>query len=103
MSKSKQVQGEGNYEDAREYNTAQRKFVSAGEVDTAARRAKPKSEAQAQEMQRAEEAGRQSRQGRRPDHLASAADPVRVGRKYGAGPYVEWARHLFARVAFTRS
>ena len=58
MSKPKQVQGEGNYEAAREYNKAQRKFVSSGKVDAAARKAKPKSEAEAQEMRRAEEAGR---------------------------------------------
>lgn len=58
MSKPKQVQGEGNYEAAREYNKAQRKFVNSGKVDAAARKAKPKSEAEAQEMQRAEEVGR---------------------------------------------
>jgi hypothetical protein len=58
MSKPKQVQGEGNYEAAQEYNKAQRKFVNSGKVDAAVRKAKPKSEAEAQEMQRAEEAGR---------------------------------------------
>ena len=58
MSKLKQVQGEGNYAAAQEYNKAQRKFVNSGKVDAAARKAKPKSEAEAQEMQRAEEVGR---------------------------------------------
>jgi len=58
MSKPNQVQGEGNYEAAQEYDEAQRKFVKAGKVGAAARNAKPKSKAEAEEMQRAEEAGR---------------------------------------------
>ena len=58
MSKPKQVQGEGNYEAAQQYNEAQRKFVNSGKVDAAARKARPKSEAEAQEMKRAEEVGR---------------------------------------------
>lgn len=58
MNKPKQVQGEGNYEAAKEYDEAQRKFVKSGKVDEAARNAKPKSKAEAEEMQRAEEAGR---------------------------------------------
>jgi hypothetical protein len=48
MKKSNQVQGEGNYKAAEEYE----------KVDAAARDAKPKSKADAEEMQRAEEAGR---------------------------------------------
>ena len=52
------VQGEGNYEAAKEYDDAQRKFVQSGKVDAAARAAKPKSPAEAEEMKRAEEAGR---------------------------------------------
>jgi hypothetical protein len=58
MKKSNQVQGEGNYKAAEEYDKAQRKFVKSGKVDAAARDAKPKSKADAEEMQRAEEAGR---------------------------------------------
>jgi hypothetical protein len=58
MKKSNQVQGEGNYKAAEEYDKAQRKFVKSGKVDAAARDAKPKSKADAEEMQRAEESGR---------------------------------------------
>jgi len=58
MKKSNQVQGEGNYKAAEEYDKAQRKFVKSGKVDAAARDAKPKSKADAEETQRAEEAGR---------------------------------------------
>lgn len=58
MSKANKVQGEGNYEAAKEYDDAQRKFVESGKVDAAARAAKPKSAAEAEEMKRAEKVGR---------------------------------------------
>ena len=58
MKKPNQVQGEGNYKAAKEYDEAQRKFVKSDKVEAAARDAKPKSKAEAEEMQRAEEAGR---------------------------------------------
>ena len=48
-----EVQGEGNYNSARDYNEAQRKFVKSGKVDAAARKAKPKSDAEVGEMKRA--------------------------------------------------
>ena len=38
------VQGEGNYEAAREFNAAQRQFVQSGKVDAAARAAAPKTD-----------------------------------------------------------
>jgi hypothetical protein len=53
------VQGEGNYEAAREFNEAERKFVASGKVPAAARAAAPKSEAERQEMIAAEEKGKQ--------------------------------------------
>jgi len=53
-----EVQGEGNYEAAKEYDDAQRKFVQSGKVDAAAQAAKPKSPEEAEEMKRAEEIGR---------------------------------------------
>jgi len=56
--KPDQVQGEGNYEAAEQYDEAQRKFVESGKVDAAARAAKPKSKKEAEEMQQAEQAGR---------------------------------------------
>jgi hypothetical protein len=46
MSKPNRIQGEGDYEAAKEYNEAQRKFVKSGKVGAAARNAKPKSEAE---------------------------------------------------------
>ena len=58
MTKPSKVQGEGNYEAAKQYDEAQRKFVKSGKVDAAARNAKPKSKQEADEMQRAEAAGR---------------------------------------------
>ena len=44
------VQGEGNYEAAREFNEAERKFVASGKVAAAARAAAPKSEPERQAM-----------------------------------------------------
>ena len=52
------VQGEGNYEAAREFNEAERKFVVSGKVAAAARAAAPKSEAERQAMLAAEEEGK---------------------------------------------
>lgn len=52
------VQGEGNYEAAREFNEAERKFVASGKVAAAARAAAPKSEAERQAMFAAEEEGK---------------------------------------------
>jgi hypothetical protein len=52
------VQGEGNYDAAREYDEAQRKFVESGKVDAAARAAKPNSEAEEREMEEAERTGK---------------------------------------------
>jgi hypothetical protein len=66
MSKPNQIQGEGNYEAAEEYDEAQRKFVKSGKVEAAARNAKPKSAAEAKDMERAEEAGRSHAKGEGP-------------------------------------
>jgi hypothetical protein len=52
------VQGEGNYEAARRYDEAQKRFVDSGRVDEAAEQAAPKSEAEAEALRRAEEAGK---------------------------------------------
>ena len=58
MKKQDKVQGEGNYKAAEQYDQAQRKFVKSGQVEQAARDAAPKSPAEADEMERAEQAGR---------------------------------------------
>jgi len=49
------VQGEGNYEAAREFNEAERKFVQSGKVDAAARAAAPKDDAEGRELLDAEQ------------------------------------------------
>ena len=48
------IQGEGNYDAARQFNAAQRSFVQSGKVDAAARAAAPKSDAERQQMLEAE-------------------------------------------------
>ena len=59
MSKSKDLQGEGNYDAAREFDQAEEKFVKSGKVEQAAEDAKPKNEQEADEMQKAEGIGKQ--------------------------------------------
>lgn len=51
-------QGEGNREADRHYREATRDFVESGRVEDAARRAKPESSDEADELRRADEAGR---------------------------------------------
>ena len=52
------MQGEGNYDAARRYDKAQRDFVESGQVDDAARKAKPKNAEEAEELRRAEQEGK---------------------------------------------
>jgi hypothetical protein len=52
------VQGEGNYEAAREFNAAQRQFVESGKVDAAARAAAPKNDDEKQQLLAAEQEAR---------------------------------------------
>ena len=52
------LQGEGNYDAAREFNAAERSFVQSGKVAAAARAAAPKSDAEQREMLDAEAEGR---------------------------------------------
>lgn len=57
MTSSKdKVHGEGNYEAAKTYNDATKKFVESGRVEQAARDAAPKTAAEATEMKQAEQA-----------------------------------------------
>ena len=55
---SKDMQGEGNYDAAKAFNDAEKKFVESGKVEQAARDAEPQSEAEAEALARAEEVGR---------------------------------------------
>lgn len=60
------LQGEGNYEAAREYNEATRDFVQSGRVEQAARDAEPHDPADAKSMEEAEQAGRERAKGEDP-------------------------------------
>lgn len=56
MGTKQNVYGEGNYEATRQYNDATKKFIDAGKVDGAARKASPASREEANEMKDAEQA-----------------------------------------------
>jgi hypothetical protein len=64
--KSADIQGEGNYEATRRYDKATTDFVQSGKVDQAARDARPKSEAEAEEMKKAEQEGKSHAKGEDP-------------------------------------
>lgn len=53
------VEGEGSYSGSKDYNERTKKFVESGKVEQAAKDAKPKSEQEAHEMQKAERIGKQ--------------------------------------------
>ena len=57
--KSREVQGEGDYKAARRYNEATREFVKEEDVAGAARDAEPQSAGEQQQIERAEQAGRE--------------------------------------------
>ena len=57
--KQSEVQGEGDYKAARRYNEATREFIEEEDVAEAARDAKPESEGEEQQLERAEQAGRE--------------------------------------------
>ena len=54
-----EVQGEGDYKASRRYNEATREFVEEEDVAEAARDAEPQSAREEQQLERAEQAGRQ--------------------------------------------
>jgi hypothetical protein len=54
-----EVQGEGDYKAARRYNEATREFVKDEDVAGAARDAEPRGADEEQQLERAEQAGRQ--------------------------------------------
>ena len=64
--KSPDIQGEGNYDATRRYDKATTDFVQSGKVDQAARDARPKSEAEAEEMKKAEQEGKSHAKGEDP-------------------------------------
>lgn len=72
MTTPSQNQGEGNIEAARRYDQAQQQFVDSGRVAKAAAEAAPANEADAQEMQAAEAAGKARAKGEDPDVAAGS-------------------------------
>jgi hypothetical protein len=57
------VQGEGDYESAKKFDDEEAAFVKSGRVDQAARDAEPKSQAEADDMTKAEEIGKSRSKG----------------------------------------
>jgi hypothetical protein len=60
------VEGEGSYSGTKDYNERTKDFVDSGKVDEAARSAKPQSEEEAHQMQKAERIGKQHGKGEDP-------------------------------------
>ena len=60
------VQGEGDYDAARRYDQSARDFAQSGKVKPAADQSAPRDEREADEMQRAEEAGKSRAKGEDP-------------------------------------
>jgi hypothetical protein len=57
------VQGEGDYDSAKKFDDEEAAFVKSGKVDQAARDAEPKSQAEADDMKKAEETGKSRSKG----------------------------------------
>lgn len=74
------LQGEGNYEAAREYNEATRDFVESGRVDKAARDAEPRDATEAKSMEQAEQVGKARAKGE--DPTVTRDKPVAGSKRY---------------------
>ena len=55
----KQVHGEGNYQASRDYNDRTKDYLESADVEKDARKAAPRDEREAREMQKAEQQGKQ--------------------------------------------
>jgi hypothetical protein len=66
MKPEDKVEGEGSYKGSKDYNERTKKFVDSGKVEEAARAAKPQSEEEAHQMQKAERIGKQHAKGEDP-------------------------------------
>ena len=60
------VEGEGSYTASKNYNARTKKFVESGKVAEAARKAKPKNDKEAREMEEAEQIGKKRAKGEDP-------------------------------------
>jgi len=58
VERKDKVEGEGSYSGTKDYNRRTEKFVKSGKVEEAAENAKPQSEQEAHEMQKAERIGK---------------------------------------------
>ena len=58
MKRKDKIEGEGSYTGSKDYNERTKKFVESGKVEQAANDAKPESEKEAREMQKAERIGK---------------------------------------------
>lgn len=67
------IQGEGNYDATRRYDKAAHEFAQSGQVEEAARAARPTSPEEADELRRAEQAGKSHSKGEDP----APANPVK--------------------------
>ena len=74
MDRKDKVEGEGSYTGSKDYNKRTEEFVKSGKVDDAARAAKPQSEDEAHQMQKAERIGKQHARGEDP----ALKDPKKV-------------------------
>ena len=59
MERKDKVEGEGSYSATKDYNQRTKKFIDSGKVEQAAEEAKPESEQESDEMQKAERIGKQ--------------------------------------------
>jgi len=59
VERKDKVEGEGSYSGTKDYNRRTEKFVKSGKVEQAAEEAKPETEQEAREMQKAERIGKQ--------------------------------------------
>jgi hypothetical protein len=59
VERKDKVEGEGSYSGTKDYNKRTEKFIKSGKVEQAAEDAKPETEQQAHEMQKAERIGKQ--------------------------------------------
>ena len=75
MATKGEMQGEGNYEAARRYDEAQKKFVDSGKVNEAAKDAAPESAEESREMEQAEQAGKSH--AKEEDPAITSGKPVR--------------------------
>ena len=74
------VQGEGDYAAARRYQQDTQRFVAAGKVDGAARRARPRTPGESNGLQRAEAVGRARSRGEDPRDEFAARETPRARR-----------------------